>query len=363
MGKPRTMSLRFPGMGVVRSQSHERQYSAVDYPTPWSMNCRLEDDLTERLRGGSFVGISAGSRPSSIVYRDRTLTFSGRVVTASRVGDSTDTDLDSDVSDMLRATLFQFAEADDQGSTVVALVPHKDTHLVGFTATETWVQQGDPLGGSRRRISDQVGAVSENAWCVAHDTVFFLSARGLYSVSADGSGLKAISEDALPEDLIGVSTATLTYQHASRGVFIHVTGGTNWFYDIERGGFWPFDTSTTNSHVLVGPLRLGDAISYGMLQQITGVTAANSATVNWRVVPGKTAEEACDNGKLAITAALAGTNYGHYISSDGSWTAGRSSVGWPRARSMWCCLWLSSSSSWAFEAIHLVVTPFGRWRG
>ena len=74
------------------------------------MNVRLEGGLATRLRGGSFTGISAASRPSSIVYRDRVLTFSANAVTATRVGDSTDTSFDSDVSDPLRPALFQFSD-------------------------------------------------------------------------------------------------------------------------------------------------------------------------------------------------------------------------------------------------------------
>ena len=364
MAQPRPLELRFPSLGVVRRHLHERQYSAVSYPTPWSYNCRLEDELTNRLRGGSFTGIDAGDRPSSIVYRDRTLTFSANAITASRVGDSTDTTLSSDVSDMLRPALFQFSEASEQGGTVVALVPHKDQFLLCFTASELWVQQGDPLNGPRRRISDQVGIVGADAWAVVHDTVYFLSSSGLYAVGADGSGLKALSEDVLPEDLTGVTddSCTLTYQHSDRGLYIHKSG-VEWFMDTERGGFWPFNTSVSDSHVLIGPLRLGGPDSYGMVQRIHGLMAASSAQVTWRLVLGDTAEEACDNGKLAIVAAVAGNKYSQYCSADGTWDAGRSNTAWPRTRGLWCVLWLASEGTWAYEAVHMNITPFGRWRG
>jgi hypothetical protein len=265
---------------------------------------------------------------------------------------------------MLRPALFQFSEAGEQGGTVVALVPHKDQFLLGFTASETWVQQGDPHTGPRRRVSDQVGIIGANAWCVAHDTVYFLSSRGLYAVGADGSGLKALSEDVIPEDLTGVTdaTCTLTYRYADRGVYIHKTG-TDWFYDTERGGFWPFDVSTTDSHVLIGPLRLGGPAGYGMVQRIHGIMAANSADVAWRLVLGDTAEAATANAKLAIEAAVAGNAYSQYVAADGTWQAGMSSTGWPRARGNWMVLWLSSTASWAYESAVVHITPFGRWRG
>jgi len=350
-------------MGIIRRNAHERNYSAVDYPTPYAVNVRLEDSLTNRLRGGSFTAIAAGARPSEILYRDRVLTFNENAITASRMGTHTDTILSADVSDIMRPKLFQLSEAGTTGGDVVALIPHKDSFLIGFTADETWVQQGDPYEAPLRRVSDEVGIIGADAWCVAHDTVYFLSSRGLYAVGADGSGLKALSEDKVPEDLTGVSDSacTLTYNHSDRGVYIHKTG-LDWFYDMERNQFWPFDASTTDSHLLIGPLRIGGPNQFGLIQTIHGIMAASSGAVVWRIVPGETAEEVCDNGKAAITAALAGTDYDRYVSAWGAWDAGRSDTGWPRVRCAWCCIWLSSSATWAYESVILESVPFGRIR-
>jgi hypothetical protein len=352
-------------MGVVRRFLHEYGQRLTEYPAPWAMNVRLEDGLTNRLRGGSFTGISAGSRPSEIRYRDRVLTFSSNAITATRQGADTDTTLSADVSDAQRPALFQFSYGGATGGTMVALIPHKDRYLLGFTADETWVHQGNLHTGTRQRASDEVGIIGADAWCLVDDVAYFMSSSGLYSIGVDGSGLKALSENKVPEDLTGLSdtACTLTYNHADRGVYIHLTNDPDWFYDAERDQFWPFDTDTTDSHLLIGPLRLGGPDSYGMVQQIHGIMAASSATVAWRIVPGDTAEEAADNGKSAITAAVAGNDYDEYVSSSGAWDAGRSPVGWPRATSMWCCLWLSSTGTWAFESVHLTVTPFGRYRG
>jgi len=281
------------------------------------------------------------------------------------MGNTVDFALSADVSDSMRPILFQLAEAGEVGSDVVTLVPHKDAHLIGFTSGETWILQGDPATGSLRNISREVGIIAPRAWCKDHDTVYWLSARGLYSVSADGSGLKAVSADKIPVELEDISDAScsLAYNHEDRGVYIHLTSGVSWFYDTERDQFWPFDTDSTDSHLLLGPLRLGGPNDYGMIQQIHGIMAASSASVQWRIVPGDTAEEAASNGKLAITAALAGNDYDEYISSSGAWDAGRSPIGWPRAKSMWFCLWLSSTGTWAYESVLLTITPFGRWRG
>ncbi len=361
--KAKVTQLRFPSMGVVRRQSQERVYSAPAYPTPWSVNVRLEDSLTNRLRGGSFTPPAEPARPSEIIYRDRTLTFSDNAITASRQGDSTDTTLSSDISDIARPALFQLAQADETGEDVVSLVPHKDSFLLGFTAGETWILTGDPLTGTLRNVSREVGIIAVDAWCKNHDTVYFLSSHGLYSVGTDGSGLKAISEDKIPEDLTGVSDASceLTYRHADRGVYVHLTSGPSWFFDTAREGFWPFDDSG-ESHLLVGPLRLGSPNQFGLIQTIHGIMAASSATVNWAIVTGDSAEEAADNGKAAITASLAGNDFQEYVAADGSWDPGRSITGWPRVRAPWAVIWLSSAGPWAFEGITLESIPFGRIR-
>jgi hypothetical protein len=185
----------------------------------------------------------------------------------------------------------------------------------------------------------------------------------LYSVSAAGERLEALSEDAIPEELTSVSEAAMEYSHADRGVYVHVTGAdVSWFYDTERKQFWPFDTSTTDSHVLIGPIRLAGPDAFGMIQAIHGEMASGSADVNLRIVPGDTAEESAANGKAAITAHLASEDYGDYVDFSRTWKAGRSTTNRPRVRAMWVCLWLHSEGDWAYENITMQVLPFGAWR-
>lgn len=368
----KTLDIQFPAAGVVRRLGLYTTGASGrgPYPTPWSMNCRLEDSLTKRLRGGSFTGRAAVAKASPI-YRDRAITFSGRVITASRQGNSSDTTMSADVSDLQRPTVFQLALADEQGPDVVAVVPHKDTYLLCFSASTVWVLAGDPATGGLRRISDQVGIIGASAWCVAHDTVYFLSSRGLYSVGADGSGLKAVSEDRLPEDLIGVSDATcvLDYYHPDRGVYITTTGQ-DWFYDTAREGFWPYTVASTDSHVLLGPFQIGSANTFGRVANLHGTMASGSANVTWRIVTGDTAEEAAANGKAAInldvaydaSATLANRAYEQYIKASGTFIAGRNHMAYPRTRAIWCCLWLRSEGSWAYEHVALTAMLSGGWR-
>ena len=359
------MQIVFPAAGVVRRFGlRDATGGRGAFPTPWAMNVRLEDAITNRLRGGSFTPIDAGSRPTEILYRDRVLTFSGRAITATRMGDHTDTALSSDVSDAMRAALFQLSEAGEQGETVVALVPHKDRYLLGFTAGETWSQHGDPLTGSRHCVSREVGIIGADAWCKAHDTVYFMSEYGLYSIGADGSGMKPVSEDIIPVELTGItdSACTLTYNHGDNGVYIHLTDSTSWFYDTARNGFWPFNSSASTSHVLLGPFHLGRENNYGRIQNLHGNMASGSGDVTWRIVTGSTAEEAAANGKLAITAELAEEDYQRYVSSSGTWSAGRSHMAYPRTRAIWCCIWLSASSAWAYETVAMTTMQSGLWR-
>jgi hypothetical protein len=439
-------SILFPRLGVVRRFTNRTEGRREGYPTPWAYNVRLEDVLTNRLRGGSFTGqksatftadsdtetYTAAAHPfvdglkvqltttdtlpdglelltdyyiinsdtdsfqlsesyggsavdiidngigthtaspffakPSPVYRDRAITFDDvdlpNAITAARQGDSTDTDLDADVSDVARPILFQLSEAGSTGGTIVAVAPHKDAYLLCWTATETWVLSGDPATGQLRRVSDRVGIIGASAWCMAHDTCYFLSEQGLYRVQADGSGLQAVSEDRVPEDLTGVedSACILNYYHPDRGVYLHLTTAPSWFYDTAREGFWPFDTSVTDSHLLIGPLRLGSVNTFGLIQTLHGIMATGSASVTWAIVPGETAEEAAANGKAAITAALASESYSTYVKASGTWSAGRSYTSRPRVTAMWCCLWLSSTGTWAYEGITTNVIPAGFWR-
>ena len=357
------MILRFPRLGVVRRFGLRPEGRQPEYATPWAVNTRLEDALTNRLRGGSFTGIAAGARPEAR-YRDRLLTFSTNAITATRMGDDTDTTLSSDVSDTMRPALFQLSYGGATGGTVVALAPYKDQFLLAWTADETWVQQGDPHSGPRRRVSDEVGIIGADAWCMVEDTAYFMSASGLYSVGADGSGLTAISEHKIPEDLTGISDSSLklTYNHATRGVFITTTTGLDWMYDIERQSFWPYDTAETDSHVLIGPLQLGQPNSFGRVLHLNGNIAAGSADVTWRLVTGDTAEAAAANGKAAITASLAAGDFSSYVSASGLWSAGRSNRAYPRTRAVFLVLWLSSVGSWAYETSSLEAMLSGSWR-
>jgi hypothetical protein len=138
--------------------------------------------------------------------------------------------------------------------------------------------------------------------------------------------------------------------------------GISWFYDTARQQFWPYDKNRSDSHVLLGPFQLGEAHAYGRVLNLQGNIAAGSDDVTWRLVAGDTAEEAAANGKAAIEAELAGNDYSDYVEAEGTWSAGRAHITYPRTRAIWCCLWLHSEGDWAYENAAMTVTPSGRWR-
>ena len=416
--KTKTMELRFPARGVARRDTLR---SAPDYrgpfPTPWAVNVRLEDAIDGRLRGGSWVGTASTAIPADqnqtlvdengdtitdgtdplvvspqesiassggslwvspgpdtptqtdadVIYRGRLLRTSDNAILASRQGDYEDFDYGKSVGDAGRAFVIQLSEAGEVGGDVVAMIPHKDRHLLGFTSGSVWALQGDPTaGGMLRNVSREVGIVTARSWCKDHlDRVFFLSSHGFYTIGADGSGLEAISEEVIPQELTGVvdPDTVLFYDHDKGGVYIEIpTAAVSWFFDTERKIFWPYDTGTTQSHVGIGPLKLGDATSFGRVLRLHGMTASGSADVTWRLLVGNSADEVADNLKTAITLAIAGSSYSQYVHSSGVWTAGINHRSYPRARAPWAVLWLSASGSWAYEGASMVTVLSGAWR-
>jgi len=382
------------------------------------LNVRLEDSLANRLRGGSFTGIAStalvadrevlltntggdtllgsganelvahtdeniasgddfiwvdpgASTPAEsaidVIYRDRLLRVNSQEILASRHGDHQDFNYGDHVDDPDRAIPFQLSEAGEVGAAVTALIPHKDRNLLGFTATSMWAIQGEIGEGEMRNVSREIGCVTARSWAKDHlDRVYFLSSHGLYTCSADGSGLQAISEDAIPQELTGVTDANtvLQYNHADRGLYIEIpTATVSWFFDTERKQFWPYDVGSSNSHVAIGPVRIGQANHFGRLIKMHGMIATGSGTVTWRVVTGDTAEDAAANAKAAIEAYEAATSYATYVKATGDWIAGRAIMSYPRVRGVWMCLWLQASAAWGYEGCALESVQSGKWRG
>lgn len=374
--------------GVGRGLSFRQEVGKRDrYTAPWAMNVRTED-FQGRKRGGSWTPTAAAatvgvvhsggyivadpgddapgvSSNADCIFRDRFIRPVGQAIYASRQGDYTDWAMSADISDVARPFVIQLSEAGEQGGSVTALIPHKDSYLLAATASSLWVVRGDPTAdGSLQNISRDVGTVGPRAWCRDHiDRYYLLSSHGVYTLSADGSSLQALSEDVIPEELTDIADedTVLEYDHATRGVRIYIpTAAVNWLFETEENAFWPFKV-IAGSHVAIGPVRMNDGDTYGRLLRMHGITASGSANVMWRVLVGDTAEEVSVNAKAAIEALVAGGTPSN-IHSSGTWTAGVNHRSYPRARGLFMILLLSSGGDWSWEGAVCFMEPSGKWR-
>ena len=352
------------------------------------------------------------------VYRDRlVLAGANNAVYMSRQGDPADWRSGAVAGDSGRALVFQLSEAAEMGDVCTALMPFKDASLLAATRWGLWLIQGDPAAsGSLRNISRGVGIVGPRAWCEVKDGLVgdktvryanvFLAETGLFMIDPSGDGLQPLSEDRLPLELVNIpdtTTVSLVYSSYNRGIYVFVTPATgtatHFFFDLVNGAFWPMvlqedhqptavcrhdgevllagldgklrtiggtddDGTAIPSYILLGPLRLASPNTFGLVTSIHGMIGAGSGSVFWRIIPGRTAEESCDNGKAAIEAYLAGdvaTAEG-YSRAAGTWSAGRSMTRYPRVKAMWVCVLLWSTSQWAYEGITIESHEAGRWR-
>jgi len=396
-----------------------------DYDTPWAVNCRPLGVLDRRRRGGSRAGIavggtalptppltvsgntavvynsatgtssvvtaSAGALPATFtlgtIYRGRLLLASDHAISASRMGDFTDWDYGASLDDSARPTKLQLAEAFGGGEDVTALVGYKDRDLLAATEAELWHLAGDPVTGELHNVSRSTGIIGSQAWTLVGGTVFFMAKDGLWSVGVDGSDLKPVSPGVIPDDLVDLSGANtmLAYSPTEQGIYLFTDGETyQWFYDLVDGGFWPMTmasvpnqsalvdgelrlarTGTTmeiggeetiTSDVLLGPLRLNTSGGFGQIQALNGTMALESGSVTWSIILGDTAESSAERARAAV----GGTT--GYVAATGTFTAGRSHMAYPRSRSPWAVLWLSSTAQWAYESLVLDLIPSGEWR-
>ena len=353
---------------------------------------------------------SAGTVPTGCtfgaVYRDRLiLAGSDNTIYSSKMGDYSNWDYGRDVSDASRAIFWQLAFAGKVGPLPTAVIACRDVYLLMASAGSLWVLRGDPATGSLQRVSENIGIVSSKAWCKMDNTVFFLSKDGVYQVGTDGSNLSPLSQNGIPVELQNVNTATTTvlmgFERARNAIHVYLktSGGndTHWVYELSGKAWWPVrlqnnhsplavcqhqselllagvdgyvrsvggsddDGTAIESHVLMGPMRLGTEDRSGIINMLRGVLASGSGTVTWRIVVGDHAEEASDNAKLAIEAFQSGGDYSGYVKFSDTWNAGRSLAQFPRTAGSWGCIWLQSTAKWGLEGANMQLKLSGRYR-
>jgi len=353
---------------------------------------------------------SAGTVPTGCtfgaIYRDR-LILSGddNAIYCSKLGDYSNWDYGRDVSDSSRAIMWQLAFGGQLGPPPTAMIPCKDNYMLMGSSRSLWVLRGDPATGQLQRISENTGIVSSRAWCKAENTVFFLSEDGVYKVAIDGSDFSPLSETQIPNELRNVNTATTTvlmgFEKARNAIHVYLktSGGsdTHWVYELAAQAWWPVrlqdshsplavcqhqgelllaggdgyvrsvggdddDGTAIESHVIIGPMRLGSEDRSGIINMMRGVLASGSGTVTWRIVVGDHAEQAADNAKAAIEAFQSGGVYSSYVKFSDTWDAGRSLAQFPRTAGSWGCIWLQSNAKWGLEGASMQLKLSGRYR-
>lgn len=367
------------------------------------------------------VVASSGTVPTNepliALYRDR-IVLAGltQAYHCSRVGDPTDWAYGDAPEDPAAAVSGQLSDAGLVGDVLTAMIPIHDHALVLATRHTLWVLRGDPRTGKLECLSDGLGIVSRNAWALSPDGLLaFLTNDGVYLWSA-GSGQPPVrfSLERLPDELREVDTTanrvSMTYDTQGRGFHLFVTSssttpGYHWWIDVENRAFWPMrfvrkhqplacalmteqqglgnavlaskdgylryfldgqtddDGLPLESHVQIGPVHLGEAEGDALLAEIHGALEEleDSGSVTWRVVHGRSAAEAAEAALAGLELLLDGQEPTG-VSASGEWAEGRNRVQRPRSRGPWVVVWLSSTSSWAYEAITIVARQLGRHR-
>lgn len=170
----------------------------------------------------------------------------------SRVGVPTDWNFAA--TDPAAAVAGNLSESGQIGEPIVALIPYTDDYMLIGCTNSLWMLQGDPAnGGSIVRVSDQMGLVSPNSWCIdPAGTLYFIARGGLYSV-------RPIWEFYQPPQLLSGDTYDQYFQQIINGSYyismqwdvdakyMHIfatptddiTVGVHLIFDQRNGGLWP----------------------------------------------------------------------------------------------------------------------------
>jgi hypothetical protein len=164
------------------------------------------------------------------------------------------TDWDYSQTDPAAAVAGNLSKSGQIGEPITALIPYTDDYMIIGCTNSLWMLEGDIAdGGTIVRISDQMGILGPNAWCVdPQGLLYFLAPGGLYSV-------KPMWEFYKPPELVSGHTYDQFFQQIDWShnlftmvsdfdrhyLYIFVTpanqtiAGTHLVYDIRNGGLWP----------------------------------------------------------------------------------------------------------------------------
>ena len=249
---------------------------SVAYATSWNVYVSLASGTETLQQAGIAIGTSWTEPTTGLVATGATApagatptncflcaNWRGRFVLAgdannpqnfymSRVG--VPTDWNYAATDPAAAVAGNLSESGQIGEPIVALIPYTDDYMLIGCTNSLWMLQGDPAnGGSIVRVSDQMGLVSPNSWCIdPAGTLYFIARGGLYSV-------RPIWEFYQPPQLLSGETYDQYFQTIINGSYyismqwdvdakyMHifatptdgVTQGTHLIFDQRGGGLWP----------------------------------------------------------------------------------------------------------------------------
>lgn len=351
--------------------------------TPDGANIVNPHDIPKLLPNTS-VGAPSNASIGTF-YRGRLVLAQDNLVCFSRTSDISDWNYGADRDDLDRAVAFSVGKADLRGDSITCLAAVDDSRLFICTSRETYVLSGNPAEGELIRVSVNYGCVSPNAWAWDGQSMYFLSASGLISIS-QGSVPTEVSY-AIPDALHGLNEATCIYDVEELALHI-LTTNTSWFFingtwwqqqypnwltrrmarindnGIDTVAFESFDGNwykqsrgsndngdDITSYVALGPIKLSDGTTDALLAELAVYHAANYGDeLTVQIAMGKTAED-------AYSKALIG-NFDEVINV----TSGFNGTWRTRARGAWCVIQLYSEKPWAYEYGHMKIKQLGRLR-
>ena len=358
--------------------------------------------LTVLSPSGGFVPLDADD---VITYRDRLVWATGRTWYMSKQGDAGNYDFAADPEDPTRAVAGTNSGPGEPGDPINAMALAGYDYLVFFSDSAVWIMRGDPAyGGQLYKASNVAGCVSRTAWCYGRSTeIYFLGKDGLYVMEPNAGPIQSISKDILPRKLRDAEKdnydTNLIYDPEDNCVLIFIvpkdgSAGENYIYDIDTKSFWPIklqanklqplfgdtfggsptrprrativsrdgfvrdfsgvddDGTGIESHVVFGPYPATQIDNIdGFISELSSVIDENSVPVTVEVYAGRSAEDAVNRAKAAVS-----PNYSRSV------RAGRSTTHRPRVRGNSFCVRISAVGSWAFESMSGMISPAGRTR-
>jgi hypothetical protein len=171
----------------------------------------------------------------------------------SRQGDPSDWDYSQ--LDSAAAVAGNLSNSGKIGEPITALIPYTDDIMLMGCANSLWMIQGDLAdGGTILRVSEQMGIMGKDAWCVdPQGTLYFICSGGLYSVKPiwemyqppqllTAESMNQFFMDR-PWSLTRVSMAWDTDHHYLHMYLTDIFGpnrpSAHLIYDTRTGGLWP----------------------------------------------------------------------------------------------------------------------------